>query len=275
MKIGFAVLAVLSLVAGSLVMVSLRADPSEPDDSDGSKSGESIPANRVRPIVVNQTTNGTLRLLAYQEMSTDECRFRENADSVGTIFLYDREGPVLARYFEMPTDRPRKILDIKLTGVSPFLFAVDTNICFDLDLMRVVNVTDGYVMGAERMQERVSTRVEVTIPVGEERGNATWRPEPFSWRLIDTKVDRDNTTGARTGTLWFYDSRNAAVCQKSFSPTTESECIPYFLFPGPYRVAVELDRPAVQETVWHYEVETMRFTEAICDRGFMWEGICR
>lgn len=268
-------LTLFALIVAVLILAFLLLEPpgggSSPDDT----TSRRIRVSTIEPVVVNATTNGSLRLRPYQLLTEDECRFRGNADTRGTAFVYDRDGPVGAEFFEIPPDRPSTVLDLPLDGTPPFLLALDMNICHDIYRSRVENVTDGYAPDGEGLWERTTTRVEVTIPSGEQRGNATWRPDPFSWRLVGTIVDRENTTGTQTGTLWFYDGRDVAVCEEDYSLTNpEGDCVPFFLYPSPYEVEVELDRPAARETVWPYEIDTIRFTDEICSHGFTWEDLC-
>lgn len=267
-------LVLLSVLAGCL-------DPmGPPDDGEGppgDKAGHRLDIVWDRPVIINETVmDDGFTVQVGRENEASECDFQEYGTK-GSYFTYDRDGRTASGFYEMGPDERSQRFAVPLDGEPPFLFIADWSACLDSDATYAFNVSSGYeVWTGDRTLRIARTVVNVTVPPGETAATVDWTPGRFDYRLSLALPDTRNRTGASYGTISIQDARGTELCQDTYTPMDHTvDCVPYYFYPGPYQIRVNLTRPAARETTWPYIIETVRFHDGVCEFGFRWEGLCR
>lgn len=226
--------------------------------------------------IINSTLDpSVLDVIWAQDLTTEECSFRDEWPTHVSYAVYDRYGKFVHEAITLEKGRRNTPLRIPLTGTPPYVFANDRNICEDTEASSIFNVTDGFWPWPDRISTIASSRLELDVERGETSDEAIWMPGPFATRFYVGIVEAANRSGHIYGTVRLYQSNGDLVCMQRFSTMgQDGECDPFYLFPGEYRIELELDHPAVLDTRWQYRVDALVFNEGVCRYGFEWEGLC-
>lgn len=229
-----------------------------------------------RPLIVNGTRQDhhfDVRMARHDRAS--DCSFQQSGTK-GSYLVFNKHRPLASGYYELgPDDREQRIR-IQVSGEPPFMFIGDWSACIDSDRTRAYNLTSSYqVLEGDKTHDVVQITKNVTVPAGEESTETTWTPSPLTFRLLLARPDHDNRTGASYGSISIWDDRGTRICRDTYTPMGhEVDCVPFYFYPGPYTIRLNLTRPAARETTWPYIISYTEFHAGICDHGFTWEGLC-
>lgn len=287
------------LVAAAVVLMSASVagciqspngpNLSDPDPPDGSEADSSTPpeddiryegVHFTLPIILNRTPeDGQVILNITQEARDDServpCREEETWALKVRLRVYDRHGPTWSTYYRFALDEPFHRFRVPIEGDPPFVVIGDDSACLGrAALASMVSSWNPRIV--QPLQRPIHAEFNLTVAPGENRTEVEWTPSPFDVGMIQARPEEENRSGHRYGTIYNVNSRTGEFCRDTFTPTDwEIDCTPPILYPGSYRIVLELDQLAVQETTWGYFVDTWRLADGMCEHGFEWEGICR
>lgn len=261
------------------------SDPASPDgsDSDSVAPPEDDPryesVHFVRPIILNRTPEDGQVILNITQETRDyseriPCREEETWALKIRLRVYDRHGPTWSTFYRFGLNESFHRFQVPLEGDPPHLVIGDDSAC--LGRAALASMVPYWNPRTVRpLREPIHTEFNLTVPPGENRTSVTWTPSPFDHAMVQARPEEENRSGNRYGRIYNVNSRTGEFCRDTFTPTEwEIDCTPPVLYPGSYRIVLELDQPAVQETTWGYFIDTWRLADGMCERGFEWEAIC-